>query len=369
MKRQLSSLDLHFLVEELKSLKDSRIDKIYNPEKNVVIFSLYKTNAGRKLLKIKVGQSIFMTEEKEDYGEILGFGMLLRKYLDSHFLYDITQLDPERIVKLSFKAKESVKHLYMEFFGAGNAILCDEHNVIINALEHHEFRERVVKPKLKYVYPVMSYNMFDLDKGQLQELLENSKKDTLVISLATELGLGGLYSEEICILSAIDKNKNPKDIGQKDIQSVLESIKKIINKKIDANAILDNGNVADFAPFELKFYEGRELKKFETFNSAVRHFYLQFREVKETEFDRKLKSLQRIIEEQNSTIEELKKQEKESREKGELIYHKYSIIKDILDELAKASKKYSWKEIKEKLKWHKIIKEVNDKDRKVVVEI
>ena len=57
------------------------------------------------------------------------------------------------------------------------------------------------------------------------------------------------------------------------------------------------------------------------------------------------------------------------REKGEIIYNKYNIIKEVLDELDKASKKYSWKEIKEKLKGHKIIKEINEKDRKVVVEV
>jgi len=65
----------------------------------------------------------------------------------------------------------------------------------------------------------------------------------------------------------------------------------------------------------------------------------------------------------------LKKEGHEARQKGELIYHNYSLIKEILEEINKASKKYSWKEIKEKLKEHKIIKEVNDKERKLIVEI
>ena len=106
MKRQLSSLDLHFLLKELEVLKDSRIDKIYQPEKNVLVFSLYKTNVGKKILKINVGQSIYLVEEKEDYNETLGFGMFLRKHLDGYFLYDIEQIKPERILKLSFKIKD-----------------------------------------------------------------------------------------------------------------------------------------------------------------------------------------------------------------------------------------------------------------------
>ena len=371
MKKHLSSLDLHFIVSELKILKDSRTDKIYQPDKNLIVFNLYKTNAGKKLLTINVGQSIFISDEKEDYGEILGFGMLLRKHLDGYFLVNTNQIEPERIIQLTFKIKDETKYLYIEFFGKGNAILCDSHHVIINALEHHEFRERVVKPRLKYVYPVMNFNLFDLKTENLADMLGNSKKDVLVTSLATELGLGGLYAEEICLLSNVDKNKSPKDISEKQIMLIFDSIKQIINKKIDAKVILENGNAADFVPFDFMFYSDKkyEKKSFETFNSAVNYSYSQFKEIKETEFDKKLKEPQRIIDGQMQTIEDLKKEETESREKAELIYHKYNLIKEVLDEINKASKKFTWKEIKEKLKNHKMIKEVNEKERKIVVEV
>ena len=369
MKKQLSSLDLHYLLKELQILTDFRIDKIYQPEKELLVFSLYKTNTGKKLLRIEIGKVLFIAEEKEQYEEILGFGQLLRKHLDGHFLTDIEQLKPERIIKITFKIKEETKHIYIEFFGKGNAILCDEHNVIINALEHHEFRERVVKPRLKYVYPVMSYNTFEIDRKQLGELFANSKKESLIVSLAVELGLGGVYSEEICLLSDVDKSQNPRDTNEKQIQSILNSIKIITNKKIEPQIILENNNIIDVVPFELKFYEKHNNQKFTTFSEALSFFYSQFKEIKETEFDKKLKNLQRIIEEQNQTIGEFKKEEHEMRQKGELIYQNYQLIKEILDELNKASKKYSWKEIKEKLKGHKVIKEVNEKERKVIIEV
>ncbi|MBS3114960.1 NFACT family protein [Candidatus Woesearchaeota archaeon] len=370
MKKQLSSIDLQYLVKELQALKDSRIDKIYQPEKELIVFSLYKTNAGKKLLRIDIGKSIFIAEEKEDYEEILGFGQFLRKHIDGYFLTEIEQIKPERIIKITFKAKEEKKFLYVELFGKGNAILCDEHNVIMNALEHHEFRERSVKPRLKYVYPMMNYNLFGLKEEDLALLLKNSKKDSLVTSLATELGLGGLYSEEACLLSNIDKNINPKNIDEKQTQLITNSIKKITNKKIDAKAVFDeNHNVIDVIPFDFEFYKNNQKKPFPTFSEAVSYFYSQFKEIKETAFDRKLKELQRITENQKQTIEQLRKEEHETRQKAEAIYQNYQLIKEIIDELNKASKKHSWKEIKEKLKNHKTIKEVNEKDRKVVVEI
>ncbi|MBS3105465.1 NFACT family protein [Candidatus Woesearchaeota archaeon] len=370
MKKQLSSIDLHYLVKELQALKDSRIDKIYQPEKELIVFSLYKTNAGKRLLRIDIGKSIFIAEEKESYEEILGFGQFLRKHIDGYFLTEMEQINPERIIKLTFRAKEEKKFLYAEFFGKGNAILCDEHNVIMNALEHHDFRERSIKPKLKYVYPVMSYNLFELKEEDLAILLKNSKKDSLVTSLATELGLGGLYSEEVCLISNIDKSINPKNIDKKQAQLITNSIKKITNKKIEAFVVFDeNNNVADVIPFDFEFYKNNQKKSFPAFSEAVSFFFSHFKEPKETEFDKKLKELQRIIESQQQTIRELRKEEHESRQKGELIYQNYQLIKEIIDELNKASKKHSWKEIKEKLKNHKTIKEVNEKERKVIVEI
>lgn len=366
--KQLPSLDLHFLLKELEDLKDSRINKIYQPEKNLLIFSLYKTNSGKKLLKIIIGQILFLDEEKEDY-ETLNFGMFLRKHLDGYFLDDIEQIEPERILKLSFKVKNDIKTLYLEFFGKGNAILCDENGIIINSLEHHEFKDRTIKPKIKYKYPIMKYNFLNLDKSDLIELLKNSKKDTLVISLATELGLGGVYAEEICLMSNIIKNIKAEQASNKEIDSIFNNINNLIHKNLEPQVIFLENNPTDAIPFGLEFYRNYNSKKFPSFSEALKFFYSHFKEKIETEFDKKLRNLQRIVDEQKAAIEQLEIEEQELREKGELIYHRYNLIKEILDEINKASKKYSWREIKEKLKGHKIIKDVNEKDRKILLDV
>lgn len=371
MKKQVSSIDLYYLTNELEILKNSRINKIYQPNKNTVIFSLYKTNEGKKILHIDIGKYIYIAEEKEE-GSTLGFGLLLRKHLDGYFLTDIEQLEPERILKFTFKTKDNIKYLYIEFFGKGNIILCDKNNIIVYAFEQHDFRERSVRPKLKYTYPMMSYNLFNLNENDLILLLRNSKRDSLVTCLATELGLGGLYSEEICLLSNIDKHQNPSSIGEKQIKTILNSIKKILNKKIEAYVIFDESdNTLDFIPFDLVYYKDERYKrqKFSTFNEAINFFCSCFKEPKETEFDKKLKALQYIIEQQKQTIEQLKKERHELRQKGEAIYQNYQLIKEIIEEINRASKKYSWWEIKNRLKEHKIVKEVNEKERKVIVEV
>ena len=52
-----------------------------------------------------------------------------------------------------------------------------------------------------------------------------------------------------------------------------------------------------------------------------------------------------------------------------MLYKNYKLIKEILEELKEISKKHSWKEIKEKLKGHKLIKEVIPKEKSVVIEL
>ena len=59
---------------------------------------------------------------------------------------------------------------------------------------------------MKYEYPKREYNLLELPKQQLKELLASSNK-TIVKVLALELGLGGLYAEEVLALAGVDKNR------------------------------------------------------------------------------------------------------------------------------------------------------------------
>ncbi|MBI2660998.1 NFACT family protein [Candidatus Woesearchaeota archaeon] len=222
---------------------------------------------------------------------------------------------------------------------------------------------------LEYKYPKMGYNFLSLKIEDMKKLFENSKTENVVKCLAVELGFGGVYSEEICLLSNIDKNIDPKRIDEKTIKKIHSTINKIINNKINAKIILKNNEIADVNPFELEFYKDCEKKDFGSFSEALNFFYSHFKPKIKSEYEKRIEKLHRIMEEQKKAIDEMNVEEVEARAKGESIYHNYQQIKEILDELNSASRKYSWKEIKEKLKGHKVVKDINEKDRKVIVEI
>ena len=359
-------MDLHFLTQEFKNLSDSRVDKIHHPQKELVVLSFYKTNQGKKVLVIDLMHSPYLSDKKIESSQTLNFGMVLRKYLDGYFLLDICQVDSERILKLSFKSKNDKKTLYLEFFGKGNMILCDEEGTIINSLDHHEFKDRTIKPKSSYKHPRLKINFLDMKKPDLKKLALESKKETMVVCLATEIGLGGLFAEEVCLVSGIDKNIMPSKASDEDVSLIFESIIQIAKSKLNPSIAVQDDKFLDFAPFELKTYENLEKKHFPSFSEAIEVFYSQ---PDERKTNKKLAGLIRIIEEQKAAISRLAEEEVELRHKGELIYHRYSLIKDLIDQLNHAAKKYSFKEIKAKLKENKIIKEVNEAEKKIIIEL
>lgn len=370
--KQISSLELYFLVQELKTLENSRVDRIYNSGKEEIYIQSHKSNVGKKILRIIVGKTIFLTETKSVDEMPSGFVLLLRKHLEGKFLDSIKQLESERIIKFIFKSRDETKKLYLEFFGKGNVILCNNDEVIIDCAIKHKFRDRTILPKEKYQHPKMQYNLFDLNKKDIIDLLKNSKKDKIVTSLAIELGLGGVYSEEVCLLSNINKNLHPNKIDNKNITTIISLIKKLINKKINSQIIYKNKETVDVVPIDLEFYKNYHNNKYSNYNGALNEYFakeLKIVKKEESAYTKKINELKRIIDEQKDTIEKMKNKGKENRKKAELIYSNYQLVKGILDDINKASKKYSWKEIKDKLKGHKIIKEINSKDKGVVLDI
>lgn len=372
MTKQLSSLDMYFVLKELKDLEGSKVDRIYNNGKEELYVQLYKSNAGKKILRIIVGKAIFLTGEKSVDEKPSGFCMGVRKHFEGKFLDSVEQLGPERIFKFVFKAKDETKKLYLEFFGKGNVISCNNEDIIIDCSIHHKFKDRAIVPREKYKYPNMEYNVFKLQKSSLTSLLKNTKKDKIVTSLAVELGLGGTYSEEACLLSNIDKNTQPEKINSEQIKTLTDSIKKLIKSKKNPKIVYEKGEALDVAPINLEFYEGYDKKEFSDFNEALDFYFTKENKTLKKEdsaYARKIKELKRIIEEQKDTMENMKNKEIDNRKKGEMIYNNYQSIKDILDEINKASKKYSWEEIKNKLKGHKVVKDVDVKEKQVVIDI
>jgi predicted ribosome quality control (RQC) complex YloA/Tae2 family protein len=366
--KQITALEIHYLLKELKDLVCSKIDRIYQPTKNQVIIQLHIPGKGKKLLFINIPNLIFVSSvKKENPKQPFDFCVVLRKYLNNTRLKAINQKEFERIIEFEFE-KQNRYYLIIELFSKGNIVLCDSNYKIINCLEIQKWKDRTIKKGEIYNYPKKEFNFLKIKKEGLKELIKNSKRDSVVKILAVELGLGGIYSEEVCLLADIDKNK--KELKEEEIEKLLLIFKKIKNNKIKPMIVYDeNNHIVDIVVFDLRYYNNYTKKYFKTFNSAFDYYFSQQPEEIKPFYEKEILRLKDIIKKQEEKLEELKNSEIGCRKKGELIYNNYSLLNEILTELKKARQKYSWKEIKERLKGHNIIKEINEKNKEVVVEI
>lgn len=352
---ELTSLDLYFLLKELQIIKNAKIDKVFNDNKEI-LFQLHLPGKGKHFLKIILPSTIFLTKYKGDF-ESGNFGINIRKHLKNTRIRKIEQIDFERIIKLSLDELD----LYFELFSPGNVVLC-KNNKIVMAKTYKGFGSRVVRPNGEYEFPKKEYNFLDLSEKNLVDLFSKSEKSSVVITLATELGLGGKYSEYILSKSKIDKEKTSLNIKEiKRIQKTIDEIKETLPKAYYGKKL---------SPIEIE----KSKKTHDSFNQALDELLTEKshndkQEIVVSKVEKKKEKINKIIREQKARIKGLKISIKENQKKAEVLYENYQMLEKLLDEFNLIKKNHSMKSIKEKLKNHKIIKSIDEKSKKIVVEI
>jgi predicted ribosome quality control (RQC) complex YloA/Tae2 family protein len=326
MKKQLAGLELHYLIKELNNYEGCKVDQIYQNEKEFT-FQMHKTNIGKFLIKIMLPGMMFISKYKGEQPEKPpGFCTFLRKRLKNARLQKIKQLDFERIVNFTFSTKESEVNLIIELFGDGNIIFTDNNLKIISLFQTQNWKDRTLRGGINYTFPKRDINL--LNKKDIIKKIKESNKESIVKTLALDLGLGGTYSEEICFISNIDKNK--KELNDKEINILFESIQNIFNKEIKGT-VTEN----DIHPFELK--TKKTIQIYTSYSEALDEILTEHKINTEnkTNVSKKEKENNKVtnmINEQEKRIKELEIEIKENQIKSELIYLNYNIIKQLLEE-------------------------------------
>jgi len=210
-----------------------------------------------------------------------------------------------------------------------------------------------------------------LTKKDLKELILSSKKSVVKV-LAVELGLGGVYAEELCVVSGV--NKENKQLSDDELDSLFEAIKRFRNLKIDATVVRENDKIKVIAPFELESCKGLEQKKVDSFNLALdneltNRLLKAEKQQKLSKHQKKVDKLDRILEKQEGHVKKLSKAIVDNTKKGELLYSEFKLVEEILTEINLARKTKSFAEMKKKLKGHKIVKSINGKTKEIEIEL
>jgi predicted ribosome quality control (RQC) complex YloA/Tae2 family protein len=292
--------------------------------------------------------------------------MYLRKHLGNAFLRSVEQVGSERMLKMGFSTKDSSYFLFIELFGKGNLVVTDPSLKILNAAHQQKWADREIKKGLVYSFPKRSHD-FSLSFEEFSSVLSDKE---IVLSLAKDLGLGGVYAEEICLLSGADKKSTKVSDAQK--KKLYSAFQKLLDKKIDARVVYDKEKIKDIQPFALETFAEYEQKKVKSFSAGFDVFFQEeYAEPEEfvSKHQQQIDKTQGIISQQEKQIASLEKKAVEMNKKGELLYEHYQEVDEILKEIKKARATLSFDEISLRVKGHKIIKRVDGKNKKVIIDL
>jgi len=195
----------------MEHIKDARIDKIHQPQKDELYIALRGLHGNVKLY-ISANPSyprIYFTQEKiENPSEPPMFCMLLRKHIGSGRIKNIYQLGFERILVFEIECKNELmeittKKLVVEIMGKhSNIILTDEHDVIIDSIKRIDISTssvRQILPALKYKTPPVQDKLNPLDCDY--DALPESVPEPASYVMANFYGISKLTAREIEFLS------------------------------------------------------------------------------------------------------------------------------------------------------------------------
>jgi len=386
MEKVLTGLELSVAVRELlNKLAGARVNKIYQPNSKTLLLGLRKD--AKAIAKIDSGVGVYLTSYDYKTQEVPpSFCMFLRKYLMNSSLADIKQKGLERIIEFKFDTKDGARVLICELFGNGNFILCEDDYKILNLAVNKVFKDRTLKKGEKYKYPPEKFNVLKLNQKFFLGALESWKDNKVVKMIASGLGLGGTYAEEVCLRVDIDKNKICSQINKEDATNLYRGIKDLVlefDKSKTGFIFLEDKTLVDASPLKLKLYSNLETKQVTSFNEAIDILFAssegrKVRNEKSVIFEKKLESLKQRLDIQKNSLEEYKENWKENQRVADEIYDKYQLVSKILEKISTAKTMgYSLDEIKSVLEQERsrgiqeatLVKDVLQEENKILVYI
>ena len=359
----MSNVDIYTISNELNNLlSGARVDKSFQPTKDIVVMRFHVPGTGRIDLVMQCGFRIHTSQYPlENPTTPPTFPMLLRKRIKGAHVESIKQHNFDRVVEIKVK-KDKYYTIIVELFDKGNIILLDDENNIILPLKRKQWSHRDISSKKEYKFPEeRGINPITVNEGEFQELFENSESD-VVRTLAMN-GLGSLYAEEIIKRAnetvEVEKNMPSTELSQEQINGLYTGLKELFdNLKNDSikPQIVKNDSKEDVVALDLVKYEDFEKTYFDNFNEACDEFYSKkvntsIKDVKEAAWNKKVNRFEKRLSLQQETLDNFKKTIEESQHKGEVIYSNYPSIENIINVVNTArSKDYSFKEIGKTLK-------------------
>ena len=361
--KPMSNVDIYTISDELNNLlSGARVDKSFQPTKDIVVMRFHVPGTGRVDLVMQCGSRMHISQYPlENPTTPPTFPMLLRKRIKGAHVESIKQHNFDRVVEIRVK-KDKYYTIIVELFDKGNIILLDDENNIILPLKRQQLSARDISSKREYAFPEeRGINPINVTEEELKELFKNSDRD-VVRTLAMN-GLGSLYAEEIIERTNdnvnVDKNTLTTELDESQISGIYDALKELfdsLKEGLIKPQIAKKDSKEDVIPLDLVKYQDFEKTYYANFNEACDEFYSKkvntnIKDIKEAAWNKKVNKFEKRLALQQETLDNFTRTIEDSQHKGEVIYSNYPSIENIINVVNTArGKDYSFKEIGKILK-------------------
>ena len=279
----LDAMCMTGVLHELReTVTGGKIDKIYQPSRDEVIFHM-RTGSGNVKLLLSAhpahprAQLTGITRENPDSPPM--FCMLLRKYLTGARLLELSQPPLERLAEFRFETLNELgdrveRRLILECIGRrSNLILLDGEGRITDCMRRVDTdlsAKRPLMPGMFYQYPetIDKQNPFTLSESELQNCLRAAPADVPWDKwlLDTFTGFSPLIARELAFRAGEDR-----EALETQFMRLVSDVKE---NNFTPVALLREGAAVDFSFLPiLQYGPGTELKRYETFSGLLDDFY------------------------------------------------------------------------------------------------
>jgi predicted ribosome quality control (RQC) complex YloA/Tae2 family protein len=358
-KRELTSVDIAAVVGELQGYVGAKFDKFYQYGDDTVRMKLRDYDAGRADLFAEVGETKrlhFVDDPPDAPQRPPNLPMLMRKRLSGGSLVSVEQHGFDRVVRLLGERGDETYTIIVELFGDGNLVFIDSEGIVLRSLRTVRLKTRTVAGGEPYEYPPERVDPSALSYEEFADEMEESGSD-LVRTLASVLGFGGTYAEELCARAGVEKELSIEEATEADYRAVYDEVRALFDSlesgNLEPQLVYDDGAPVDVTPLPLVHHEDKETEGYETFNEALDAYFDavdEYEEKQDDDGDEAVEKQRRIVEQQERAIEEREEEEKRLREKAEVLYENYGAVDELLDAVGGArANGASWDEVNETL--------------------
>ena len=291
----LDGLVIHSLAHELTTkLVGGKIDRVHQPENDELVLYIRNNKENFKLVLSSSASNprIYIANDYKKENPIKSpmFCMLFRKYIQGGIITEISQINFERIIKISVESfdelkEKTTKDIYIEIMGRHSNIILVQNSKIIDSIKRippSVSRVRQLLPNMTYELPPAQDKINPIKGTSIKSFINILREfDGPIYKgiYSKFLGISPSVAKEICHRA----NLNPNDNGNDKTRDELSVLYRIFSdlftniKKDEYNPciVIDENvdKVIDFSCINLSYLDGNKFIKNDSISQIIEDYY------------------------------------------------------------------------------------------------